>query len=161
MNEDGAGVGLALSADFVLASTNMKLRIGYSALGLSPDMGTSWFLARRAGATRARQLLMNSESVDAAQCLAWDLVDALHAPDILPLAALDLAPNLAKSSHTSIAASKALSTGCLTRTLEQQLNLEHRHLGACAGTPDAKQGVAAFADRRQPVFPSTLEHPEN
>jgi enoyl-CoA hydratase/carnithine racemase len=54
----GAGIGLALCADFVLAAASMKLRTGYAAIGLSPDLGTAYFLARRVGAVRAQQWLM-------------------------------------------------------------------------------------------------------
>ncbi len=148
----GAGVGLALSADFVLASSAMKLRTGYAAIGLSPDMGSSWFLARRAGAVRAQQLLMRSEAVDAAQCLAWGLVDEVHAPDQLPAAALALARRLADSSRGSMAAIKTLAMGQGERSLEAHLALEHAHLKNCAASPDGQEGVAAFAYRRKPVF---------
>ena len=67
----GAGVGLALCGDFVLASDTMKLRTGYAAIGLSPDVGASYFLARRVGAVRAQQWLMLSDAVDAQRCLVW------------------------------------------------------------------------------------------
>ncbi len=148
----GAGVGLALSADFVLASPAMKLRTGYAALGLSPDLGSSWFLARRAGAVRAQQLLMLSEPVDAQQCLAWGLVDALHAPDDLPAAALDLARKLAKASRASLSAIKSLGAGLASRSLEEHLRCEQRHLRACADGVDGKEGIAAFVARREPSF---------
>lgn len=148
----GAGVGLALSADFVLASPDMKLRTGYAAIGLSPDMGSSWFLARRAGAVRAQQLLMLSDPVDATQCLAWGLVDALHAPDQLPAAALALGRRLAASPVGSLAAIKALCTADQVRSLADHLDLEHRHLRACAASADGREGVRAFAGRRKPVF---------
>src|SRR5690606_41221973 len=73
----GAGVGLALSADFVLAATSMKLRTGYVAIGLSPDAGTAYFLARRVGAIRAQQWLMLIDPVDPQACLQYGAVDAL------------------------------------------------------------------------------------
>src|SRR5690606_6023810 len=74
----GAGVGLALSADFVLAASSMKLRTGYVALGLSPDAGTAYYLARRVGPVRAQQWLMLSDPIDAQSCLQHGAVDALH-----------------------------------------------------------------------------------
>ncbi|MES3000788.1 MAG: enoyl-CoA hydratase-related protein [Pseudomonadota bacterium] len=153
----GAGVGWALSADFVLASPAMKLRTGYSAIGLSPDMGSSWFLARRAGAVRARQLLMLSEPLDATQCLAWGLVDEVHAQDQLAAAALDLARRLAASSRASIAAIKSLCGAFSEVDLEVHLAREHLHLKMCAEGPNAKEGVAAFASRRPPNFSNQSE----
>ncbi len=157
----GAGVGLALSADFVLASTAMKLRTGYSALGLSPDLGSSYFLARRAGAVRAQQMLMLREPVDAAQCLAWGLVDELHAPDKLPAAALALALKLSKASHTSLAAIKTLCAGLPARSLQEQLLQEQLHLRSCADAPNGKEGVTAFAARRPAHFSPDPPHSKN
>jgi 2-(1,2-epoxy-1,2-dihydrophenyl)acetyl-CoA isomerase len=52
----GGGIGLALSADIVLAAESMKLRGGYTAIGLSPDVGASWLLTRRVGPQRAKHL---------------------------------------------------------------------------------------------------------
>lgn len=65
----GAGIGLALCADFVLGAASMKRRTGYAAIGLSSDVGASYFLARRVGAVRAQQWLMLSETIDAQHCL--------------------------------------------------------------------------------------------
>ncbi len=89
----GAGVGLALCGDFALAAASMKLRTGYAAIGLSPDAGASWFLARRAGALRARQLFFTSETLDASRCLSAGIVDAVYANDrLLPEAEALCAP---------------------------------------------------------------------
>jgi 2-(1,2-epoxy-1,2-dihydrophenyl)acetyl-CoA isomerase len=154
----GAGVGWALAADFVLASPAMKLRTGYAALGLSPDLGSSWFLARRAGAVRAQRLLMLSEPVDAERCLAWGLVDELHAPDQLAAAALQLARRLAASSRPSIAAIKTLCRGPAWAGLEAHLAREHRLLLACASGADGREGVGAFMQRRAPDF---ARHPDS
>ena len=52
----GGGIGLALCGDLVLAAESVKLRGGYSALGLTPDVGGSWFVTRRAGASRAMDI---------------------------------------------------------------------------------------------------------
>ncbi|MES2992454.1 MAG: enoyl-CoA hydratase-related protein [Pseudomonadota bacterium] len=148
----GAGVGWALAADVVLASPAMKLRTGYAALGLSPDLGSSWFLARRAGPVRAQRLLMLSEPVDAQRCQEWGLVDELHAPDALAAATLQLARRLAASSQASIAAIKALCRGAGADGLEAHLAREHALLRACATGADGREGVAAFTQRRTPEF---------
>lgn len=74
----GAGVGVALCADIVLASTRLKLRTGYAAIGLSPDLGSSFFLARRVGTQRAKRWLLLSDPIDAETCLQAGAVDALH-----------------------------------------------------------------------------------
>jgi len=75
----GAGIAMALCADIVLASSAMFMRGGYSAIGLSPDLGASYFLARRSNPARAKYVLMTNRPISAEQCLAWGLIDELHA----------------------------------------------------------------------------------
>lgn len=148
----GAGIGLALCADFVLAAQSMKLRTGYAAIGLSPDLGASWFLARRIGAVRAQQWLMLSEAIDAQGCLAHGVVDALYADAALPRAAEDLAARLAQAAPGSLAAIKTLCGGLPGRSLQAHLDLEHALLRERAGSADAREGVQAFVARRPPRF---------
>ena len=61
----GAGIGFALCADFVLASDAVKLRGGFCGIGLSPDMASSFFLTRRIGAAKAKQIFMLNRSLSA------------------------------------------------------------------------------------------------
>ncbi|MBS0446022.1 MAG: enoyl-CoA hydratase/isomerase family protein [Proteobacteria bacterium] len=148
----GAGVGLALSADFVLAARSMKLRTGYAAIGLSPDLGASYFLARRVGAVRAQQWLMLSEAVDAQRCLDSGAVDFVYPDAELPDAAERLVQRLASSAAGSLAAIKRLCAGLPGRDLHAHLALEHELLAACAHSADAREGVRAFVERREPRF---------
>ena len=148
----GAGVGLALCADFVLASRSMKLRTGYAAIGLSPDVGSSYFLARRIGTQRAKQWLMLSEPVDASTCLAAGAVDALHDDAALPAAAAALTQRLAAGARDSLAGIKQLCDGLPGRELASHLAMEHERLRLCAQGADAREGVAAFLARRAPSF---------
>lgn len=147
----GAGLGLALLGDFVLASTTLKLRTGYAAIGLSPDVGASWYLARRVGEVRARQWLMLSEAVGAEECLAAGAVDALHAPDALDAAAEALVAQLLARAPHSLAAVKRL-TAADHRALVEHLELERELLRGCAKTADAREGVRAFVEKRPPRF---------
>jgi 2-(1,2-epoxy-1,2-dihydrophenyl)acetyl-CoA isomerase len=148
----GAGIGLALVGDFVLASTTFKLRTGYAAIGLAPDVGASWCLARRIGAVRATQWFMTSETKSAAQCLAAGAVDELHAPEALPAAADALVARLCAAAPASLAAIKRLCRDIDSRDLGAQLALERDCLAACAGTADAREGVRAFVEKRAPRF---------
>ncbi len=148
----GAGVGLALSADFVLAATSMKLRTGYAAIGLSPDAGTAFHLARRVGPVRAQQWLMLSDPIDAQTCLQHGAVDALHADDALRDAAETLAARLARGAPGSLAAIKTLCTGLPGRGLADHLDLEHHLLVERARSADAREGIRAFIEKRAPRF---------
>lgn len=148
----GAGVGLALCGDFVLASDTMKLRTGYASIGLSPDVGASYFLARRIGTVRAQQWLMLSNAVDSAHCLTAGAVDQVHPIAQLSAAAESLVERLVTCAPASLAAMKRLSREGASLSLQAYLSLEHQLLKACAQTVDAREGVSAFAAKRKPQF---------
>jgi 2-(1,2-epoxy-1,2-dihydrophenyl)acetyl-CoA isomerase len=148
----GAGVGLALCGDFVLASDTMKLRTGYAAIGLSPDVGASYFLARRVGAVRAQQWLMLSDAIDAQRCLAAGAVDHVHPAAELDAAAQALVGRLCASAPASLAAMKRLSLEGPALSLKAYLALEKALLKACARTGDAREGTSAFVAKRKPQF---------
>ena len=148
----GAGVGLALCGDFVLASDTMKLRTGYAAIGLSPDVGASYFLARRVGAVRAQQWLMLSDAIDAQRCLAAGAVDQVLPATELNAAAQALVDRLCSSAPASLAAMKRLSLEGPSLSLQAYLSLEQQLLKACARTADAREGTTAFVAKRQPQF---------
>lgn len=148
----GAGVGLALCGDFVLASDTMKLRTGYAAIGLSPDVGASYFLSRRVGAVRAQQWLMLSDPIDARQCLAAGAVDQVYPSAELEAAGQALVRRLCASAPASLAAMKRLALEGPALSLSAYLSLEQQLLKACARTADAREGTSAFVAKRQPVF---------
>jgi len=148
----GAGVGLGLCGDFVLAAESMKLRTGYAAIGLSPDAGASYFLSRRVGPVRAQQLLMLSDAVDSQRCLAWGAVDALYPDGELAAASEALVARLAQGASASFGGIKALCAGVPGRPFEEHLAMERRLLRERAGSADAREGVAAFVAKRAPRF---------
>ncbi|MCA0242184.1 MAG: enoyl-CoA hydratase/isomerase family protein [Proteobacteria bacterium] len=148
----GAGIALALSADLVLASPALKLRGGYSAIGLSPDLGAAWQLTRRAGAARAKHILMSNRPLTAEDCLRWGLVDELHAADALLPAAQALAATLARGARGALAGIKRLCDDAVTMPLHAHLDAERAALLRAAASADGREGVAAFIERRAPVF---------
>lgn len=148
----GAGVGLALCGDFVLASDTMKLRTGYAAIGLSPDVGASYFLARRVGAVRAQQWLMLSDAIDAQQCLAAGAVDQVLPAAELEATAQALVQRLCASAPASLAAMKRLARETHSLSLQAYLALEQQLLKACARTADAREGTSAFVAKRPHRF---------
>lgn len=148
----GAGIGLALCADFVLGAASMKLRTGYAGIGLSPDAGASYFLARRVGALRAQQWLMLSEAIDAESCLRHGVIDALHPDAELAGAAEALVQRLARSASASLAGIKMLCGGLPTRDLQAHLALEQLLLVERARGADGQEGVRAFIEKRSPRF---------
>ena len=148
----GAGIAVALAADFVLGAQSMKLRTGYAAVGFSPDVGASYFLARRVGASRAKQWLMLGDSIDAEQCFKAGLLDGLYPDDELASAAETLVGRLARLAPASIRGIKRLCDAFQARNPRDHLQLEHQILSECARTDDFKEGIRAFMEKRRPDF---------
>lgn len=144
----GAGIGLALCADFVLGARSMTLRSGYAGIGLSPDLGSSYFLARRVGPVRAQQLLMLGDPIDAARCLEWGAIDAVHSDEELGAASEALVARLARTARGTAAAVRELCGGLPARGLREHLALEHELLRRNAGTADSHRRIAAFLEER-------------
>jgi 2-(1,2-epoxy-1,2-dihydrophenyl)acetyl-CoA isomerase len=148
----GAGIAMALCSDIVLAAPAMKLCGGYSAIGLSPDLGVSYYLARRVGAARAKYILMTNRSFPAEECLRLGLVDELHPAEELPAAAQALATHLARGATGSLGCIKRLCNCALDNDLRTHLDREREALMRCAFSADGREGVAAFAEKRVPRF---------
>lgn len=153
----GAGIALALSADIVLGSSAMKLRGGYSAIALSPDLGASYHLTRRAGAARAKYVLMTNRAITADECLSWGLVDELHAPEALAAAAEALAVALAQGATPSLAGIKGLCDAALSHDLRTHLDLEREALLRAAASAHGREGVSAFVERRVPQYAAVTQ----
>ncbi len=130
----------------------MKLRTGYAALGLSPDMGASYFLARRVGVVRDRQWFMLSDPVDAQSCFEAGAVDALYPADRLAGAAEALVARLARAAPGPIAAVRKLCGVVQAAELAAHLQLEHDLLQRCAASADGLEGIRAFVESRDPKF---------
>ncbi|HPU51623.1 MAG TPA: enoyl-CoA hydratase-related protein [Burkholderiaceae bacterium] len=148
----GAGVGLALCGDTVISTASMKLRTGYSAIALSPDAGASYFLARRIGSERAKQLFFYSEPIDSARCLAMGIVDEVHDDAHFAAATEALVARLASAATGSMARIKQLCEGIAARSLHDHLALERRLLQEASRQPDAAEGIRAFLEKRPPRF---------
>ena len=130
----------------------MKLRTGYSAIGLSPDVGASYFLSKRIGTIRAKQWLMLSQAVDVQRCLAAGAVDQVYPVGELEAAGDALALQLAHMAPHSLAAIKYLSNETPHLSLQAYLSLEQQLLRNCAQTSDAIEGITAFIEKRHPEF---------
>lgn len=148
----GAGIAYALCADFVLASDSVKLRGGYCGIALSPDMGASYFLTRRVGAAKAKEIFMLNRGLSADDCLRLGIVDHVYPKDKFKSAVDTLAQSLAKGPTSSYGSIKALCDKAFSHNLELHLDLERELLVRNAASTDCKEGIAAFIEKRAPSF---------
>lgn len=148
----GGGIGLALSADLVVSTESTKLRGGYSGIGLTPDLGTSWFLKRRAGAARAKRILFLNESLPAQVCYDWGVFDAVYPDAAFGDEVEVLVHQLATGPASSLSKIKALVDEADRDDLQEQLNREREVMVAAARGEEVREGVSAFLEKRTPLF---------
>lgn len=148
----GGGIGFALCGDIVLAAESMKLRGGYSAIGLTPDVGGSWFVTRRAGAAKAKEVFLTNRPFPAAECREIGLVDEVFPDHELPQAARRLAQQLAQGPAQAQARIKSLIEAAQHHGLHAHFDLERESMLASGATDDGREGIRAFIEKRAPKF---------
>jgi 2-(1,2-epoxy-1,2-dihydrophenyl)acetyl-CoA isomerase len=152
----GAGVGLALAGDLIIASESFNLLSSYAGIGLSPDLGAAYSLLRRVGLSRAKEFFFRNRPIDAAQCLDWGIVNAVYPDNRLMQEAEKLAMELATAPTKALGLTKRLLDRALTRGVEEQLALEREFMARCGRSHDGKEGVRAFLKKRKPHFTGSL-----
>jgi 2-(1,2-epoxy-1,2-dihydrophenyl)acetyl-CoA isomerase len=148
----GAGLALALSADLVVAGESAKLVMAYTAIGLTPDGGSTWYLDRLVGRQRALDLVLTNRVLTAREAMDWGLVSRVVPDPELGREAEALVARLAAGPTQALRAAKRLVDGAARVTFEDQLSAEHVALTDAGSTPDAYEGVAAFVEKRTPSF---------
>ncbi len=148
----GAGFSLAVSGDIVVAADTAAFTMAYTKAGLSPDGSSSYFLPRLIGMRRTQDLMFTNRTVSAQEALDWGLVTKLAPADQLMSTALELAQTLAAGAAGSNAAIKTLLLSSFENSLETQMELEGRMIAACAASPDGREGISAFVEKRSPKF---------
>ena len=148
----GAGLALAAGADLVLAAQSAKLVMAYTAIGLIPDGGSTWYLARVVGLRRALELALTNRVLSADEACAWGLVSRVVPDAELTKEASALASTLAAGPTRAFGSARRLLRESLDHDLDEQLASEAAAMAAASRTADAREGVTAFAEKRPPNF---------
>jgi 2-(1,2-epoxy-1,2-dihydrophenyl)acetyl-CoA isomerase len=148
----GAGVSLACACDLRLAAEAAAFVPAFVGIGLVPDSGGSFFLARLLGPARAFGWMTQNRRLDAVQAQAWGLVSEVVATERLGERAAELAAMYAGLPTRAIGMTKRLFQHAATATLEEQLELEAQLQAAAVQTDDFREGVSAFLGKRAPTF---------
>jgi 2-(1,2-epoxy-1,2-dihydrophenyl)acetyl-CoA isomerase len=148
----GGGMSLACSCDIVLASDKAKFTMAYTKIGLIPDGGSTYFLPRRVGLARARDLMLRNRVLSAAEALDWGVVDQVVAAADLDAEARKVARELAAGPTLAFGTTKRLLLGTFDRGLETQMEMETRGISSMGATADAREGLSAFFEKRAPKF---------
>lgn len=148
----GAGFSLAVAGDLALAADTASFTMAYTRAGLSPDGSSSYYLPRLVGVRRATELMLTNRTLKAAEALEWGLLTEVVAADELAARAEALAGQIASAAKGSSGAVKKLLLASFGNTIEDQMDLESELIGACADSPDGREGIDAFLNKRAPTF---------
>jgi enoyl-CoA hydratase/carnithine racemase len=151
----GIGATMTLPMDFRLAAESARLGFVFTRRGLAPDGCCTWFLPRLVGTQQAADWLYTGRVFDAAEALRGGLVRSVHPDGELLDAAYALARSLADgTSAVSLALTRRLLHDGLRAPDPTVAHLaETRALQAMGPSADAAEGVAAFLEKRAPIFP--------
>ena len=148
----GAGANLALACDIVLAARSAGFLQAFSRIGLVPDSGGTYVLPRLVGTARAMALTMLGETLDAETAASWGLIWRCVDDDALMGEATALARRLAGQPTRGLALTKRAIRAAAANDLDTQLDLERDLQREAGATEDYREGVAAFLEKRKPVF---------
>jgi enoyl-CoA hydratase/carnithine racemase len=154
----GMGATMTLPMDLRLASTNARFGFVFTRRGIIPEGCSSWFLPRVVGIGHASEWMLTGRLIDAPEALAAGLVRSLHGPEELLPAADALAREIAdNAAPVSAAMTRQLLAHMLHATDPLDAHdAESRGLAERSRSADAREGVAAFLEKRPAVFPQQV-----
>jgi 2-(1,2-epoxy-1,2-dihydrophenyl)acetyl-CoA isomerase len=147
----GAGLGLVLAADLAIAGKSAKFTAAYTAVGLTPDAGSSFLLPRAVGYKRAMEMFITNRVLDAQLALEWGLINQIVEDAQLADTATALVARLASGPAGAYGTVKRLLAEA-EPGWEAQLAREGRTIAGRAATAEGKEGIAAFLEKRAPKF---------
>jgi len=148
----GAGVGLAMMGDIVLAGDSASFTLAYSQIGLSPDGGATYFLPRLIGLRRTQELALTNRRLSAQEALDWGMLTSVSKDEDLQTDARRIAEGLAEGPTAAYGAIRQLLSQAPGAGFAQQTAREGEAISRLAGGDDAAEGIAAFAAKRAPKF---------
>ena len=148
----GAGFSLAVAADLVVSVDSAKYMMAYTNAGLSPDGSSTYFLPRRIGDRRARELMITNRMLSATEALDWGLINQVVSEDEFDDAVAALASRIANGPTLAYGQVKSLLNASFDNGLETQMELETRGIADMARSTDGQEGIRAFLAKRKPEF---------
>lgn len=146
----GAGLSIAIAGDVVLAGPSAHFTSAYTAIGLVPDCGLTWWLPRIVGYRRAQDMIVTNRRVVAEEAVTIGLVTRLA--DDLDAEGAQTARALASSATGAIGEVRRLLLDSYSASLETQSEREGRAIAFAGVDYEGREGVAAFLDKRKPDF---------
>ena len=151
----GAGLGLALVADFRVTCKEARLAANFCSLGYHPGFGLTYTLPRLVGAQTAKWLMLTGRRVPGEEAVSMGLADRLAPQDQVRKVATEMAAELANSAPLAVQAARETLNLHLYEEFRAATEREAFQQNMLRETNDFKEGVKAGFDRREPVFTGT------
>ena len=148
----GAGLGLAVVADFRVAGGESRFAANFTRLGYHPGFGLTHTLPRLLGPQRAALMSLTGRRIKPDEALAWGLVDEVAGNDDLRSAARALAHEIAENAPLAVVATRKTLRAGLAAAVRTQTSHEHDQQAILRATEDFQEGVRAVAERRAGNF---------
>jgi enoyl-CoA hydratase len=148
----GAGLCFALGCDMRIAASDAKMGMTFTKLGIHPGMGATYLLPRLIGAARACELLLTGRVIDASEAERLGIVNQTVPHEVLVGTVKNLARELAAAGPVAVRLTKRAIYRGLGHTLDDALDLESIQQAATFQTDDAKEGIRAVMEKREPTF---------
>jgi 2-(1,2-epoxy-1,2-dihydrophenyl)acetyl-CoA isomerase len=153
----GAGFNIALACDFIIASEKASFIQVFAKVGLVPDLGGLYLLSRVVGINVAKELCFTARKVLPDEAKVLGIVNHVVPHDDLMAKAREIAGQIAAASPTATAMTKSLLNKSSNATLEQMLEFESYAQTVAYLTPEYKEGVQAFREKRVPDFAAAAQ----
>lgn len=148
----GAGLSIALLCDIRIASEKASFSSAYVRMGVTPDIGSTYFLPRIVGTAKAMELMVTGDTFSAAEAQRMGMVNKVVPEEDVVKVARELADRIVKGPSVAIELTKQAIKRGIHNSLEQQVELECSTFYTCLKTEDHKEAVNSFFEKRPPVF---------
>jgi 2-(1,2-epoxy-1,2-dihydrophenyl)acetyl-CoA isomerase len=148
----GAGASLALACDMIVAARDAYLSIAYVKIGLTPDGGATAFLGRSVPRQFLAEMAMTGDRIPVERLHTLGVINALTAPGAALDDAAKRATALAAGPPEALASIKRLIEAAPHNTMDAQLDMEADNIAQAIGGAEAREGIAAFLEKRPPAF---------
>ncbi len=148
----GAGFSLVMFCDLAISAQSAVYTMAYTKAGLSPDGSSTYYMPRKIGDRRTRELMLTNRVLNAQEALDWGIVNRVVPDEDVVSEATQLARQLAAGPTRAYGQVKALLNTSFDQSLETQMELESRAIAQMITTADGKEGVDSFVNKRKPEF---------
>ncbi|WP_239454212.1 enoyl-CoA hydratase [Bacillus suaedaesalsae] len=146
----GLGLSIALACDYVVADSSSKVAMNFIGIGLVPDGAGHFFLQKRLGDVRAKEVIWEGKTLSANEGLKYGLVDVVA--DNLEEAIANKVSEWKQKPVLAMIATKAIYVQQSLPSLHKTLEIEMKYQGEMRATRDHKEGVTAFIEKRLPNY---------